>query len=44
MAKNKIQIDVVVNGKMQKATVSAKKLNEALEKTSRGAMNTDRAM
>lgn len=31
MAKNKIVIDVEVNGKMEKATISAKKLSKALE-------------
>lgn len=31
MAKNKVEIDVVINGKMQKATVSAKKLKKALD-------------
>ena len=31
MAKNKIQIDVMVNGKMEKATVSTKKLKKALD-------------
>lgn len=31
MAKNKIQIDVMVNGKMEKATISAKKLKKALD-------------
>ena len=31
MAKNKIQIDIEVNGKMQKATVSTKKLRDALD-------------
>jgi hypothetical protein len=41
MAK-KIQIDIEVNGKMQKATVSAKKLNAALDQTSKSARETDR--
>ena len=48
MAK-KIQIDIEVNGKMQKATVSAKKLRDALagvdqqqEKVSKSARETDR--
>lgn len=41
MAK-KIQIDIEVNGKMQKATVSAKKLNAALQDTSNSAQQTDR--
>ena len=41
MAK-KIQIDIEVNGKMQKATVSAKKLNDALSQTSKSARETDR--
>ena len=36
MAKNKITIDVMVNGKMEKATVSAKKLKKALD----GAQNS----
>lgn len=42
MAKNKIQIEVEVNGKMQKATVSAKKLKKALDgaKTSQDELNT----
>lgn len=42
MAKNKIQIEVEVNGKMQKATVSAKKLKKALDgaKTSQNELNT----
>ena len=31
---NKITIDIEVNGKMQKATVSAKKLRDALNETS----------
>ena len=49
MAKNKIQIDIEVNGKMQKATVSAKKLRTALEgvdvaqgKVGKSARTTDR--
>ena len=41
MAK-KIQIDIEVNGKMQKATVSAKKLRDALDATSKSARTTDR--
>ena len=41
MAK-KIQIDIEVNGKMQKATVSAKKLNAALDQTSKSAREADR--
>lgn len=44
MAKNKITIDIEVNGKMQKATVSAKKLNEALKQTSKSAGETDRRL
>jgi hypothetical protein len=42
MAKNKIQIDVMVNGKMEKATVSSKKLKKALDgaKTSQDQLNT----
>ena len=39
---NKITIDIEVNGKMQKATVSAKKLKEALDQTSRSAKDTER--
>ena len=31
MAKNKITIDIEVNGKMQKATFSTKKLRDALD-------------
>ena len=41
MAK-KITIDIEVNGKMQKATVSANKLNDALNKTSKSARTVDR--
>lgn len=41
MAK-KIKIDVEVNGKMQKATVSAKKLKGALDETAESARTTDR--
>lgn len=41
MAK-KITIDIEVNGKMQKATVSAKKLNEALKETGKNARTADR--
>ncbi len=41
MAK-KIQIDIEVNGKMQKATVSAKKLNDALSQTGKSAREADR--
>jgi len=41
MAK-KIKIDVEVNGKMEKATVSAKKLKAALDETSESARTTDR--
>jgi|GEM_PF-1896834 len=44
MAKNKIEIDIVVNGKMQKATVSAKKLNDALGKTAASAQVADRTL
>jgi len=44
MAKNKIEIDIVVNGKMQKATVSAQKLNKALGKTATGAQVADRTL
>ena len=44
MAKNKVEIDIVVNGKMQKATVSAKKLNDALGKTATGAQVADRTL
>ena len=43
MAK-KITIDIEVNGKMQKATVSAKKLRDALDQTSKSAKTTDRNM
>lgn len=50
MAK-KIQIDIEVNGKMQKATVSAKKLRNALDgiderlnDTAKGAHNADRRL
>ena len=39
---NKITIDIEVNGKMQKATVSAKKLREALNETSRSARDAER--
>ena len=49
MASKKIEIDVVVNGKMEKATVSAKKLRGALDdvesgqkKTGKGAGQLDR--
>ena len=42
MAKNKVTIDIEVNGKMQKATVSAKKLKDALDATSKSARTTDR--
>ena len=41
MAKG-IEIDIKVNGKMQKATISAKKLNEALKQTGKSAISTDR--
>ena len=41
MAK-KIQIDIEVNGKMQKATVSAKKLAAALDGTEKSARTADR--
>ena len=44
MAKNTIQIDIEVNGKMQKATVQAEKLNKALDKTAKGAQITDRTL
>lgn len=44
MAKNTIQIDIEVNGKMQKATVQAEKLNKALDKTAKGAQTTDRTL
>jgi len=44
MAKKKIEIDIVVNGKMQKATVQAEKLNKALDSTAKGAQNTDRRL
>ena len=40
--KGKVQIDIEVNGKMQKATVSAKKLKEALDATGKSARTTDR--
>jgi len=45
MAKNKIQIDVMVNGKMEKATVSAKKLRKELanaDKAQQGLNNSTR--
>ena len=42
MAKNKITIDIEVNGKMQKATVSAEKLSDALKKTGKSARTADR--
>ena len=49
MASKKIEIDIVVNGKMQKATVSAKKLRKALdgaadsnEKLGKSARTADR--
>ena len=49
MASKKIEIDIVVNGKMQKATVSAKKLRKALDgagdstdKLGKSARTTDR--
>lgn len=41
---NKITIDIEVNGKMQKATVSAKKLKSALDATATSARTTDRNM
>lgn len=41
MAK-KIVIDIEVNGKMQKATVSAKKLNQALNETGKSTRTLDR--
>ena len=41
MAKG-IEIDIKINGKMQKATVSAKKLNEALRQTGKSAISADR--
>ena len=43
MAK-KIVIDIEVNGKMQKATVSAKKLNQALKNTETSAHTADRRL
>tara|TARA_S200000501_G_scaffold175126_2_gene164764 strand:- start:255 stop:4967 length:4713 start_codon:yes stop_codon:yes gene_type:complete len=42
MAK-KIEIDIVVNGKMQKATVSAKKLRSALDGVDGSTQSTDRS-
>ena len=39
---NKITIDIEVNGKMQKATVSAKKLNEALQGVGKSAGTANR--
>ena len=41
MAKG-IEIDIKVNGKMQKATISAKKLNDALKQTGKSAISADR--
>ena len=44
MAKNKVEIDVVVNGKMQKATVDAKKLGKQLDAVSGSAHSADRRL
>ena len=43
MAKNKITIDIEVNGKMQKATVSAKKLRNQLEGVETAQRKTSKA-
>ena len=42
--KNKVQIDVEINGKMQKATVDAKKLRGQLDGLSDSAHSTDRRL
>ena len=44
MAKNKVEIDVVINGKMQKATVDAKKLGKQLDGVSNSAHSADRRL
>lgn len=40
--KNTIEIDIMVNGRMEKATVSAKKLRDALHGVSQGSKTADR--
>jgi len=44
MASKKITIDIEINGKMRKATVSAKKLANALQQTEEHARTTDRRL
>ena len=43
MASKKIEIDIIVNGKMQKATVSAKKLQKALDGVDDGQKKTGKS-
>jgi len=43
MAKNKITIDIEVNGKMQKATVSAKKLRDTLDGVEKAQQRTNKS-
>jgi hypothetical protein len=43
MASKKIEIDIIVNGKMQKATVSAKKLQKALDGVDNGQKKTGKS-
>jgi hypothetical protein len=43
MAKNKITIDIEVNGKMQKATVEAGKLRKTLDKVDEGQKNVSKS-
>ena len=42
MAKNKIKIDVIIDGKMQKVSVDAEKLGRKLDKVSEASVKADR--
>jgi hypothetical protein len=42
MAKNKIKIDVIIDGKMQKVSVDAEKLGNKLDKVSKASVEADR--
>lgn len=42
MAKNKIKIDVIIDGKMQKVSVDAEKLGKKLDKVSKASVEADR--
>ena len=42
MAKNKIKIDVIIDGKMQKVSVDAEKLGKKLDKVSEASVRADR--